>query len=165
MKRLYVLFDQDCRLCEAVVRRLREQPTFVELEFVSSGAPLAARKFPGIVSSVPLSEVVAIADSGEVYRGESAWLMVLWAMKRYRHWSIALAQPAYRGLVRRAVASIGRYRMTLSGLIREQAGSKRGTAVDACASNACTATWQGVKRGVGEGEHAGQRPDQSPLNQ
>ncbi len=140
MNRLTVLFDQDCRLCEAVVRRLREQDTYIELEFISSGAPRAARMFPEIVSTVPLSEVVAIADGGEVYRGDAAWLMVLWAMKRTRAMSLTLAQPLYRGLVRRAVASVGKHRLSLSRLIREDAmqSSSRAAATPlTCAEKSC----------------------------
>lgn len=140
MNRLTVLFDQECRLCEAVVRRLRSEESYIELEFIAAAAPRAAKLFPEIVSSVPLSEVVAIADGGEVYRGDAAWLMVLWAMKRTRAMSLTLAQPLYRGLVRRAVASVGKHRLSLSRLIREDAlqnGPRRPAAVGSCTNASC----------------------------
>jgi predicted DCC family thiol-disulfide oxidoreductase YuxK len=152
MKRLYVLFDGDCPLCEAVVRRLREQPMFVDVQFMSSDAPRAAEMFPQIVTSVPQTEVVAIADTGEVYRGDAAWLMTLWALREYRAWSVVLAKPGYRGLVRWAVASVGRHRMSLSKLLRlsekralEARGAGRSEPLNACPSNACTDAWFGVK--------------------
>jgi hypothetical protein len=59
-------------------------------------------------------DLVVIADTGEMWSGDSAWLIVLWALADYRHWSYRLASPLLLPTARAAFAKLSAYRGTLS---------------------------------------------------
>ena len=101
MTRLTVLYDARCGLCCAVKDWIAQQPQLVRVECVpkqQSGG----------------DELVVIADSGEVWSGDTAWLMVLWALANYRSWSYGLATPALLPTARAVFAALSRYRGSLS---------------------------------------------------
>jgi predicted DCC family thiol-disulfide oxidoreductase YuxK len=100
MTRLTVFYDARCGLCCALRDWIARQPQIV---------PVHCR--PALT---PAEELVVSADSGEVWRGDDAWLMVLWALSGYRHWAYRLASPLLRPAARHAFAQISRYRGTLS---------------------------------------------------
>jgi hypothetical protein len=100
MTRLTVFYDARCGLCSAVRAWLDQQPQLVPLECRPSTAGG--------------DEVVVQADTGEVWRGDAAWLVVLWALARYRHWSYRLASPGLMPVARRLFAAISGYRGQIS---------------------------------------------------
>ena len=55
-------------------------------------------------------DLVVVADSGEVWAGDSAWLMVLWALADYRQWSYRLASPMLLPTARTLFAKLSEYR-------------------------------------------------------
>ncbi len=55
-----------------------------------------------------------ISDSGEVWKGDAAWIMVLWALRETREWSLRLASPALRPLARAACHLLSQNRYTIS---------------------------------------------------
>ena len=55
-----------------------------------------------------------ISDSGEVWFGDRAWIIVLWALREYRDWSAKLASPLLLPVARQAFAAISRNRSALS---------------------------------------------------
>ena len=112
MKRLWVLYDAECVLCNRVRKWLGRQPAFVPLAF----RPLqsAAAIFPGIAKFHPEEQLVVISDSGEVWQGDAAWIMVLWALRETREWSLRLASPALRPLARAACHLLSQNRYTIS---------------------------------------------------
>jgi len=61
-----------------------------------------------------VNDLTVISDEGEVYFGPKAWLMVLWALCRYREWSYRLASPELLPTTRRVVSLISRHRYQLS---------------------------------------------------
>jgi predicted DCC family thiol-disulfide oxidoreductase YuxK len=103
--RLTVLYDADCGMCRAARRWLDRQAQLVPLEFVPAGSDLARRRFPGLDHAATLVDVTVVAESGEVYGGDSAWLMCLWALSEYRSLAMRLAQPGTRPIARRVVAA------------------------------------------------------------
>ncbi len=117
MKKLYVLYDASCGLCVRCARWLNDEPAYIEVEPVPAGSHKAGKLFPGLRSSLTPDELVVVADSGEVYRDLAAWLMCLYALKRYRSWSIRLSRPGWQGLARRAVRFLSDYRDTVSGIL------------------------------------------------
>ena len=56
-----------------------------------------------------------IADGGQVYRGDSAWVVCLWALADHRALSHTLTTPAGRRLARAAVLGAARYRAAATG--------------------------------------------------
>jgi predicted DCC family thiol-disulfide oxidoreductase YuxK len=98
--RLTVFYDARCGLCCAVRDWIARQDTFL---------PLACRPKPD-----DMDELVVVADSGEMWGGDTAWLMVLWALVDYRGWSYRLASPALLPAARTLFAQLSTYRGPLS---------------------------------------------------
>ena len=100
MKKLVVFYDARCGLCCAVRDWLARQPQLVPLE--------CRPKQDGV------DDLVVVADSGEMWSGDTAWLMVLWALDGYRDWSYRLASPLLLPTARATFATLSKYRGTLS---------------------------------------------------
>ena len=114
MKTLYVLFDQECGLCQRCRRWLERQPAFVELRFVPLQSPEIGSRFPGVERFDPREQLVVVSDEGAVYQGSHAWIMCLWALREYREWSERLASPALLPWARRACELVSENRLSLS---------------------------------------------------
>lgn len=131
MNTLYVLFDHSCGLCTAAARWLREQPAFIRIITMPATSDRAAAKFPDLdlprsapgatAAGAAPEQVIVVTDEGQVYRGPAAWIMCLWALKRYRAWSLMLAQPHWRPRVARIIDGLGRRRLMLSRLLMLEA--------------------------------------------
>jgi predicted DCC family thiol-disulfide oxidoreductase YuxK len=115
MEYLYVLYDARCGLCSWARRWLLRQPLLIDLRFIPSGSPLAARLFPGLSRpGEPPDELVVISDQGGVYREASAWIMCLFALEDYREWANRLAHPLLRPMARQAFSLLSRQRSNIS---------------------------------------------------
>ncbi len=101
---LTVFFDGDCGLCRRVAGWLDRQPQYVPLHCVAAqrasdqGCPLSVEAL--------LEQVTVTASDGAVYRGTNAWLVCLWALRRYRPWSLRLASDALRPWAERIFAVV-----------------------------------------------------------
>ncbi|MFI9600474.1 thiol-disulfide oxidoreductase DCC family protein [Streptomyces sp. NPDC004069] len=107
---LTVLYDAECALCASVRDWLVRQPQLVPLELVPAGSEQAGRRFPGLDHGATLEEVTVVGDSGQVYRGAAAWIVVLWALREHRPLSHRLSTPAGARLARGAVLAAARWR-------------------------------------------------------
>ena len=110
MRYLTVLSDPGCPLCRWATRWLAEQPQLVPLRFVAAGSPEARAAFPELDAAATLREVTVVADTGEVYVGDRAWIACLWALVAYRPTAERLSSPALMPTVRQLVAAVSRYR-------------------------------------------------------
>lgn len=110
VRRLTVLYDPACRLCAFVRDWLVRQRQLVRLEMVPVGSPEARRRFPDLDHAATEREITVIGDAGQLYRGDSAWLVCLWALADHRPLSHTLASPTGRKLARAAVLAASRYR-------------------------------------------------------
>lgn len=100
MTRLTLFYDARCGLCCALRDWIGRQRQLV---------PLDCRPKPDAQE-----ELVIVADSGEMWSGDGAWLMVLWALAEYRHWAYRLASPALLPAARQLFAQISAYRGEIS---------------------------------------------------
>lgn len=114
MRRLYVLYDHSCGLCCSAARWLREEPQHIQLDIMPAMSVRARRLFPTLCTGAPPGEVVAVSDAGDVYRGPSAWIMCLYALKRRRALAMRLAQPSWRPAVMRVIQLLSDTRLGLS---------------------------------------------------
>jgi predicted DCC family thiol-disulfide oxidoreductase YuxK len=101
---LTVLYDADCGICRTARAWLSGRAQLVPLEFVPAGSAEAVERYPGIDHNRTLGEITVIADNGDVYEGDAAWLVCLWALDTYRSIANRLATPALRPLARGVVA-------------------------------------------------------------
>lgn len=121
MKRLYVLYDQDCSLCLSCSRWLMRQKAFIELRFIPLQSPEIDRHFVGLREweQLDLSEkLVVISDEGAVYQGQYAWIMCLYALREYREWAQRLAHPTLLPFARRICEAVSRNRYSISKYVK-----------------------------------------------
>lgn len=114
MLSLTVLYDPLCGLCRRVHEWLEEQPKLVPLILVPVKSDEAQRRFPHLDHDPTSNDLTVITNEGAVYFGPKAWLMVLWALCRYREWSYRLASPELLPTTRRVVSLISRHRYQIS---------------------------------------------------
>ena len=100
MNRLTVFYDARCGLCCAVRDWIGRQAQLVPVTCVPK--------------QEPMDDLVVVADTGEYWSGDAAWLMVLWALEDYRGWSYRLADPLLLPTARAVFARVSRYRGSLS---------------------------------------------------
>jgi predicted DCC family thiol-disulfide oxidoreductase YuxK len=101
VKYLYVYYDARCGICCRAKDWLTRQPAYVPLRLVPA--------------EVGAEELTVVSDAGEVYRGDKAWLMVLWALCEYRSVARRLASPTLRPFAREAFRLVSASRQKLSG--------------------------------------------------
>src|SRR6185295_2782669 len=100
MTSLTVRYDARCGLCCAVASWIDRQAQLV---------PVACVPATGDVV-----EMAVVADTGEEWSGDDAWVMVLWALARYRHWAYRLANPSMRSTARALFKTLSAYRGPIS---------------------------------------------------
>ena len=115
MNKLYILYDASCGLCSHIVQWMSAQPATIACQFVAAGSDAAHRLFPTLRTSA--SELVAVSDTGDVYRGDAAFIVCLYALDDFRRLSFRLARPALRPLAKRAFRMLSANRKSLSDLL------------------------------------------------
>ena len=125
MKKLTVLYDADCAFCRRCRAWLLRQATFLELEFVPADSWEVERRFPGLEPSDTPDELVAISDEGGVYRGPHAFIMCLYALRKYRDLALWLARPWVRPLARQALGLLSSQRGLLSRFLTDSGSVER----------------------------------------
>jgi hypothetical protein len=104
VKRLVVYYDARCGLCCAVRGWIARQRQIVAVE---------CRPKPS-----EMEELVVVADSGDMWSGDAAWVVVLWALADYREWSYRLASPLLLPAARMFFAQLSQYRGPLACTLR-----------------------------------------------
>jgi predicted DCC family thiol-disulfide oxidoreductase YuxK len=149
MRSLTVLYDNDCGLCCRAVRRLINEPTYLPLRFAPGRAAQVRERFAAAFAAAGDDQLIVVADSGELYKGPAAWIMVLYALRRYRPLAMRLASPGLRPLVSRVVGVIARNRLAISEVFglspdacilaeaRGERASGPNSAGSPCAGGAC----------------------------
>lgn len=107
-----VLYDQGCPLCRAAHRWLGGRTQLVPLRFVPAGSAEARLRFPGLDHAATLRDLTVIADTGEVYVDDGAWLACLWALADYRGIAERLSSPQLLPTARRFIAAAAAVRQS-----------------------------------------------------
>jgi predicted DCC family thiol-disulfide oxidoreductase YuxK len=112
MRHLTVIYDPDCGLCTQIGSWLMAQPKFIALRIVPFHA--AGRLYPALAARGLGEELTVVSDEGGVYFGDHAWLMCLYALKRYRQMARRLSRPALLPFARQAfkILSANRHRIS-----------------------------------------------------
>ncbi|MGI8604176.1 MAG: thiol-disulfide oxidoreductase DCC family protein [Verrucomicrobiales bacterium] len=117
MTRLYVFYDGECDLCQRCRAWLLNEPAFVLVVFIPFQTALYDPRFVGLEALSPEREMIVVSDDGSIWQGGAAWLMCLWALKRYRTWAQRLAARGLLPFVRKIVEMISRHRLKISANI------------------------------------------------
>ncbi|MGH9593934.1 MAG: DCC1-like thiol-disulfide oxidoreductase family protein [Bryobacteraceae bacterium] len=120
---LTVIYDPRCGLCTQIKGWLAGQPACVTLRLLAAGSAEARERFP----MIPAGELAVVSDSGQVWRGDNAWIVCLWALCEYRQWAAKLASPLLRPLARQAFSAVSQRRSALSRFLglRSEADLRR----------------------------------------
>lgn len=118
IRRLTVLYDAQCGLCQRARAWLESQPAFVRLEFLPAGSPAARERYPRLEVAATLAALHVVADDGRVWSGAPAWVMCLWALRETRALSLRLSGPLSMALAQSIVARLSERRYTLSEILR-----------------------------------------------
>jgi predicted DCC family thiol-disulfide oxidoreductase YuxK len=110
---LTVLYDGRCALCRRSQAWLESQPKFVPLEFVAAGSQEARRLFPGLDHDNTLVDLTVVGPNGEVYHAAKAWIMCLWALRKYRGTALRLATPELMPSAKWVITWVSRNRFRL----------------------------------------------------
>ncbi len=116
-EQLYVLYDGACGLCARFRQWLTQQPKFVPLVFIPLQDATLEERFPGVRAQHPEREILVIDERGQFYRGPQAWVMCLWALKRYRELSLRLAAPELLPVVQKVCTLVSSHRLRLSQVL------------------------------------------------
>lgn len=108
-----IVYDAACGLCTRVKQWIGEQAPLVQLRFIASGSSQARRRFP----QLPAGELAVVADTGEVWLGNHAWIVCLWALRDYRDLAFRLTSPLLLMMAREAFAVLSSNRAALSGML------------------------------------------------
>ena len=108
-----ILYDASCGLCTRTKDWISQQAPAVGIKFVASGSAEARQRFP----KIPDSELAVIANTGEAWLGDNAWIVCLWALHEYRDFAFRLSNPLLLTMAREAFAAVSRRRSALSNLL------------------------------------------------
>ncbi len=114
MKTLTILYDSKCGICRRIRVWLAQQDAYVPLVFVPLQDEFVEARFPGIGALKPDEQLIAISDTGEVWRGVNGWIMTLWALREYRNWSFRMANPLLKPFARSICHGISQNRRRIS---------------------------------------------------
>ena len=114
--RLTVVYDDTCELCRRCRHWLAAQPCHVELQFLATSSPAARQRY----GATPWygTELLVVDDTGRGWIGADAFLMCLWATRRWRSMSFRLRGGAFAPLAERFFNALSANRSTVSGLLR-----------------------------------------------
>jgi predicted DCC family thiol-disulfide oxidoreductase YuxK len=109
---LTVLYDEKCPFCVRCAAWLAREPSFLPLELLPAGGDVAAERY----GSIPWrgSELVVVSDEGDVWAGAAGFVICLWALTRYREWSVRFAAPSLAPLAERVFALLSAERHRLA---------------------------------------------------
>ncbi|MEV1286448.1 DUF393 domain-containing protein [Micromonospora sp. NPDC049679] len=110
-----VLYDAHCPVCRTASRWLQARDQLVPLRFVPAGSEAARQRFPGLDHEATLRDITVVADTGEVYVGDGAWVACLWALAGYRDLAERLSRPHLLPLARQVVAAASAVRQRTRG--------------------------------------------------
>lgn len=116
--KLTVLYDEQCGLCRRARDWLLSQPMRVEMELLAAGSPVARKRF-GAIPWIG-QDLVVVSDDGRVWRDGSAFLMCLWATRRYRPYSRTLSGTAFKPVANAFFNAISKQRHEISSIFDDE---------------------------------------------
>ena len=108
-----IVYDAACGLCTCVKSWIEQQASLVRIGFVPSGSSEARKRFP----QLPAGELAVVAGTGEVWLGNHAWIVCLWALRDYRDLAFRLTGPLLLMMAREAFVVLSTNRAALSSML------------------------------------------------
>ncbi len=117
MNTLYVFFDQRCGICRRFKEWLNTPPQVIPIQCHGYQTPEARELCPNLMDHDPERELVAMADTGEIFQGARAWVACLKALENHQALAQKLDHPRWMGLTKRVCRLVSENRLGLSKLL------------------------------------------------
>lgn len=112
---LTLVFDEQCEFCRRCQRWLSGQSTHLPLHFLAAGDPAAQTRYGNRADFG--KELLVVVDDGRIWSGPDAFLMAMWATRRFRHMAHRLTRPGLAPLTERFFIAISSGRGSISSLL------------------------------------------------
>ena len=93
------------------------QDLLLPVEFLAAGSPAARERYEDL--DWYKVELMVVAEDGRAWVGPAAFLMCMWATKRYRRMSHRFRSPALAPVVETFFHGLSSNRSLVSGMLRE----------------------------------------------
>lgn len=111
-----VLYDPECTLCRRSALWLTHQAAYIAIEVMAAGSPAALDRY-GDFGRLG-DEMVVVADDGRIWWGSpDAYLVCLWALRRWRPWGERLASPLLSPLATGFFKRVSTHRKAIGALL------------------------------------------------
>ena len=113
-----VLYDETCGLCRRSAHWLLAEKAHIPVEVLAAGSPAATGRFGDI--PVLGEDLVVVGDDGRVWWGSpDAYIMAMWALRKWRPWAIRLARPGMRRLAAGVFKRVSTHRRAIGAILGE----------------------------------------------
>ncbi|MEZ5168452.1 MAG: DCC1-like thiol-disulfide oxidoreductase family protein [Acidimicrobiales bacterium] len=116
MDSLTVVYDEHCELCRRCRQWLSMQELLVPLYFLAAGSPAARERYGDLEWHG--AELMVVADDGQAWVGPPAFLMCLWATRRYRRTAHRFRAPLLAPMIESFFHGLSSNRSLVSGMLR-----------------------------------------------
>jgi len=108
-----VVYDASCGLCTRAKEWITQQTPLVDVQFVAADSATSRKRFPQLAAE----ELAVVADTGEVWFGDHAWIVCLWALRDFRDLAFRLTSPLLLLMAREAFTLVSKNRHAVSRLL------------------------------------------------
>ena len=114
-RRLTVIYDDNCELCRRCRHWLATQPTLVDLRFLAASDAEVVDRY-GHLPWYRI-ELMIVSDTGVAWVGPEAFVMALWATRKWRATSYRISARAFRPIAERFFHTLSSNRSVVSGML------------------------------------------------
>ena len=117
MDSLTVVYDETCELCRRCRHWLSVQELLIPVDFLAAGSRAARERYEHL--DWYKVELMVVAEDGRAWVGPAAFLMCMWATKRYRRLAHRFRSPALAPMVETFFRGLSSHRSLVSGMLME----------------------------------------------
>jgi len=113
-----VLYDETCGLCRRSAHWLTSEKAHIPLTILAAGSPTARERFGDIPTLG--EDLVVVGDDGRVWWGSpDAYIMAMWALRKWRPWAIRLSRPGMSRLAGAVFKRVSTHRRAIGAILGE----------------------------------------------
>lgn len=113
-----VLYDESCGLCRRSAHWLATEKAHIPVAILAAGSPVARARF-GDIEALG-DDLVVVGDDGRVWWGSpDAYIVALWALRKWRPWAIRLSGPGMSRLAGAFFKRVATHRKAIGAILGE----------------------------------------------
>ena len=111
-----VLYDETCALCRRSAHWLETEKAHIPIDVLAAGSPAARARF-GDIEGLG-EDLVVVGDDGRVWWGSpDAFIMAMWALRKWRPWAIRLSRPGMSRLAAAFFKRVSTHRKAIGAIL------------------------------------------------